>query len=91
MESPSVAMPYSSGLILDLRVVITTYLICTLTYSFFRGFTIFPMKSIVFSIVMTIRKGLLKLMVTGTDMGTISMPVAAAASVPVSSTFITAL
>lgn len=49
------------------------------------------MKSIVFSIVMTIRKGLLKLMVTGTDMGTISMPVAAAASVPVSSTFITAL
>lgn len=40
---------------------------------------------------MTIRKGLLNVMVTGTDIGTISMPVAAAASVPVSSTFITAL
>lgn len=40
---------------------------------------------------MTIRKGLLNLVVTGTDIGTISMPVAAAASVPVSSTFTTAL
>lgn len=49
------------------------------------------MKSIVFSIVMTIRKGLSNLTVTGTDMGTISMLVAAAASVPVSSTFTTAL
>lgn len=40
---------------------------------------------------MTIKKGLLNVMVTGTDIGTISMPVAAAASVPVSSTFTTAL
>lgn len=39
---------------------------------------------------MTSKKGLFILMTTGTDIGTISMPVAAAASVPVSSTFTTA-